>query len=304
LAKVNGEFFMTTCDIRSVTEDLGDQSIDETALETASEATTLTAEDMPVSSLAAQNFPFDRILTNCGEDLHDVAPFLKPHHQNPHATILALLPQVTEVAHKESFSTATLFSRALSRLLPHKWHVYTGKAHAKALEDGFSSVHEMRKYELAKMEIQDRELFEKYIINSKIHAVLQKIGLKIMDEDEMRVAPAWPYRLEMNGTEKMQEEQFELRFSLATKGCERLVECKAFSDGAKDTPDRTDVSTPQDGSDVGTPQEEIDESTSQDGTGGSTPQDGYTMAERELVNVLAFLLRAYLVQQRNLRRPH
>ena len=78
------------------------------------------------------------------------------------------------------------------------------------------------------MEAQDREFFAIYLEYKQVLASANDVGLMMVSEDDMTITPAWPYRLEMAGSEKEQEKQFELRFTSKVKGCERLVMFKAF----------------------------------------------------------------------------
>jgi hypothetical protein len=201
-----------------------------TGPEAASEATTSTAVDdnMPRHLTAYQ---FDRILVSRitgsldnhpHKLLQDIACNLKPATENPHARIVLLLTSATETVYHSK--GGRWLSDELIQLLPYKWYVYRGGAKAQALKEGFRSVHEMRKMKMVRMKGQETEFFEGYIKEMRLEDAAKSCGLKIMGEDEMCIGPAWPYRLELSGTEEQQEKQFEARFTSMMKGRERLVE--------------------------------------------------------------------------------
>lgn len=211
-------------------EDSADHIAEYTGSDAASEATTATAVDDNIP-LAATHYQFDRILVSRitgslgnhpNEVLQDIAHNLRPATENPCARILLFLTSATETAHHSSGGRK--LSDELPRLLPYKWYVYRGGAEAQALEEGYRSVHEMRKIKMEHMKEQEKELFEDYMEKRWLEDSAKRYGLKIMSEDEMCIAPAWPYRLELSGTDEQQEKQFEARFTSMMKGCERLVE--------------------------------------------------------------------------------
>lgn len=175
---------------------------------------------------------FDRILV-CSfmghiggpyqEMLFDIVDLLKSRAENPHATILSLLPWATESGFL-SIKGGLSYSSYLTRLLPTRWHVYTGKAHNKAIEQGYKSVNDMRRAELDIMERRDKEYFDMYKKELRIEEVVDVSGLELVDVDKMTIAPAYPYRLKMTGTEEEQEDKFSLRLTSLMKGGERVVE--------------------------------------------------------------------------------
>lgn len=212
-----------------------DKATSEKSLDTVSDATTMTAKSEPVKLGTIQTPQFDRILlytligdmgSSKGAMLLDIGALLKSHEQNPHATVLALLPYATDKGYLFTPGQVKL-SRYITRLLPFKWHVYTKRAHAKVVKLGVHSVHDMRKDELLLMEKQEEKVFKNYLEQWKIEELATVSGLKLKSVTDMSIGLAWPYRLEMSGTEVEQERQFALRFTSLMKGCERLVEFKA-----------------------------------------------------------------------------
>jgi hypothetical protein len=209
--------------------------------ETADEAVKQPANEI-VSSSATPKCQFDRILatriTGLSPDpaqctLPILAPLLKSQNENPHAAIVAILSSATTLAGMH-LPKSQRYKRLLPLLLPYKWYVYSGSALTKALGDGLSSVHELRQDHLSHMEIQEEKLWDEYLDKWHLKEAAGKAGLAMRDEDDMKIAAAWPFRLEMRGAVEEQEEQFRLRFTSMMKGSERFVEFELAPKEAQD----------------------------------------------------------------------
>jgi hypothetical protein len=86
----------------------------------------------------------------------------------------------------------------------------------KVLDNEVHSVHEVRQKELANMEIQ--EFFAAYLEHKQVVAFAKEVGLMLVREDAMTIAPAWPYRLKITGARVQQRKQFELTIHIEDEG--------------------------------------------------------------------------------------
>lgn len=210
--------------------DAAADNTEEVNLETASEATTVTADDAsPTTNLLR----FDRILPSRITGVHDsislrafegYASSLKDPEENPRAALLLLLPAATETAAFNMNEKRGIHE--LLRLLPHRWHASSGYIHTKALNNNLCNDYELRRQMVADVNMEESGYFDIFRRDHGLDAVARICGLKIMEEDEMFIAPAWPYRLEMNGTQAQQLTQFRLRLTSPMRGSERLVELR------------------------------------------------------------------------------
>lgn len=167
------------------------------------------------------------------EIVESMARQLHPPNVNPKASIILHLTTATDTAH--GIVGGVRHAAELARLQPHKWFVYTDRAEQEALEQGFSSTHELRKEKLADMREQEKDLFRTFVTDMGFKQAYLQAGLRLVPEGRMTVGSAWPYRLGMGGSLEEQEEQFQLRFSSKMKGTERIAQLQIPPDWQSST---------------------------------------------------------------------
>lgn len=254
MARIEAKLVFATCGYDKRAVDAAAQNAEETDTETASEATTMTTDNAEedysenaseATTLTANDVPlrttvtrFDRILSSKVMEVYDgigvhsfegYASSLKDPEENSHAALLLLFQTATETAAFGIKEERTM--NKLKRLLPHRWHTYSGYIHAEALKNNFSTAHEMRRQMVVNANREEVGYFDIFRRDHYLDDAARASGLKIMEEDEMFIAPAWPYRLEMSGTEAQQLSQFQLRLTSRMNGGERLVEFRKNPEG-------------------------------------------------------------------------
>jgi hypothetical protein len=148
-------------------------------------------------------------------------PLLKTPEESPHAVLAALLTKAADNV-VDDFPDKR-YRDTLPKLMPYKWYRYSGLGNVTALKNKLSFV-EWRQDLLNHMEIQEEKYWQRYVQAYGLEAAAARAGLVMREEDEMEIAPAWPFRLTLDGESFQMELQLLLRFTSSMKGSERFVE--------------------------------------------------------------------------------
>jgi hypothetical protein len=161
---------------------------------------------------------FNHLLSSA---LTALGPLLKTPDENPHAVLAALLTKATDNV-VDDFP-GKRYRDTLPKLMPYKWYRYSGLANVTALKNKMSFA-EWRQDLLDHMEIQEEMYWDMYVHAYGLEAAAARAGLVMREEDEMKIAPAWPFRLTLAGLSFQMELQLLQRFTSSMKGSERFVE--------------------------------------------------------------------------------